>query len=70
MNLRRPLRNIWWKVVTGLLRSSGLLAEACIAWRLSGHSLSVSCIGSEAMDGAMKLARQVRDLVYFFSEFC
>lgn len=56
--------------MTGLLRSSGLLVEACIAWRLSGHSLSVSCIGSEAMDGAMKLARQVRDLVYFFSEFC
>jgi len=26
--------------------------------------------GSEAMDGAMKLARQVRDLVYLFSKFC
>lgn len=53
----------------GLLRLLGLLVEACVAIGVVKHSLNVWAVGSEAMDGAIKVARQVCVVCVLF-KFC
>lgn len=53
----------------GLSRLLGLLVEACVAIGVVKHSLNVWAVGSEAMDGAIKVARQVCVVCVLF-KFC